>query len=202
MREIISRRRRRQSSCQACDNPRGRDTAAPSETRMFDLFDRWLIRLNRYAVIGILAAMAIMVFANVVLRYVSGNSILWVEEVSRYLMIWLTFLGSGLVMRYGGHIGIDTLQERLPAHAVAIRAFILVGLLAFFGVMVWLGIVYTLRTWSQTTPVMGVPIGAVYLAMPIGFALMIAHLLFMAAPYVRRRAFLADAEFDADAAKM
>jgi TRAP-type C4-dicarboxylate transport system permease small subunit len=49
---------------------------------------------------------------------------------------------------------------------------------------------------------MQIPIGAVYLAMPIGFALMIVHLMLMAASYVRERRFLADAEFDADAVKM
>ena len=73
-------------------------------------FDEALLRVNRWLVIAILAAMASMVFANVALRFLTDRSILWVEEVSRYLMIWLTFVGAGLVLRYGGHIGIDTLQ--------------------------------------------------------------------------------------------
>ena len=164
--------------------------------------DVWLIRVNRAAVIGVLAAMACMVFANVALRYAVGSSILWVEEASRYLMIWLTFLGAGLVLRYGGHIGIETLQERFPRAAPALRAIILVALLAFFATMIWLGVVYSMRTWLQTTPVMQIPVGAVYLAMPVGFALMTVHLLIMAAPWVRTKAHLADAEFDADAVKM
>ena len=165
-------------------------------------FDRALIRVNRWAVIAILAAMAVMVFANVALRFLTDHSILWVEEVSRYLMIWLTFLGAGIVLRYGGHIGIDTLQDRLPQHAVYIRAVIFVLLLGFFGVMVWLGIRYASLTWAQTTPVLEIPVGAVYLAMPIGFALLIAHLLLMAVPYDRSKRVLADEEFDADAVKM
>jgi TRAP-type C4-dicarboxylate transport system permease small subunit len=49
---------------------------------------------------------------------------------------------------------------------------------------------------------MGIPIGVVYLAMPVGFALMIVHLLLMAAPYVRHKRFLSDAEFDADAVQL
>ena len=117
-------------------------------------------------------------------------------------MIWLTFLGAGLVLRYGGHIGIDTLQERVPRLAPTIRAAIFVVMLAFFAVMLWLGVRYAALTWGQTTPVMQIPIGAVYLAMPIGFALLIVHALLMAAPYVRERRFLADAEFDADAVKI
>jgi TRAP-type C4-dicarboxylate transport system permease small subunit len=164
--------------------------------------DRALIRLNRWAVILILAAMAVMVFANVALRFLTDHSILWVEEVSRYLMIWLTFLGSGLVLRYGGHVGIDTLQNALPRHAPAIRVAIFTLLIVFFATMLWLGARYSLVTWGQTTPVMQIPIGVVYLAMPIGFALLIVHLLLMTAPYVRQGRFLADAEFDADAAKL
>ena len=169
---------------------------------MLSTFDRFLIRANRAAVIAILAAMASMVFANVVLRFVSDHSILWVEEVSRYLMIWLTFLGAGLVLRYGGHIGIDTLQDKLPRQAVWIRGAIFLVMLIFFAVMLLLGIRYSILTWKQTTPVLEIPIGAVYLAMPVGFALMIVHLLLMTTAYVRRRQFLADAEFDADAVKL
>ena len=117
-------------------------------------------------------------------------------------MIWLTFLGAGLVLRYGGHIGIDTLQERYPGIASQIRIAIFVVMLAFFAVMLWLGIRYAAFTWGQTTPVLQIPIGAVYLAMPIGFALLIVHALLMAVPYVRSRHVLADAEFDADAVKL
>ncbi len=69
---------------------------------MLERFDRTLIALNRWAVITLLAAMAMMVFANVALRFLTDYSILWVEEASRYVMVWLTFIGAGLVLRYGG----------------------------------------------------------------------------------------------------
>jgi TRAP-type C4-dicarboxylate transport system permease small subunit len=165
-------------------------------------FDRLFLRANRLAVIALIAAMALTVFTNVTLRIASDHSILWIEEASRYAMIWLTFIGAGLVLRYGGHIGIDTLQERWPRHAVAVRALLLGLLLAFFVFMVWIGTRYALLTWQQTTPVMEIPIGAVYLAMPIGFALLIIHLLLMAGPWVRRHELLGDGEFDADAARL
>ena len=169
---------------------------------MLRRFDRVLLSLNRWTLIAILAAMAAMVFVNVVLRFTTDRSILWVEEAARYLMIWLTFLGAGLVLRYGGHLGIDTLQEAFPSHAPAIRAAIFSIMLGFFAFMVWVGLRYAAFAWAQTTPVMQIPIGAVYLAMPIGFVLAIFHLLMMAAPYVHRRALLADGEFDADVAKL
>jgi TRAP-type C4-dicarboxylate transport system permease small subunit len=167
-----------------------------------DILDRVLLRASRWIVIVILAAMALMVFANVVLRFTTDHSILWVEEVSRYLMIWLTFLGSGLVLRYGGHIGIDTLQSAFPDHAHLIRIAIFFLLLGFFGFMVWIGTRYAMLTWAQTTPVLQIPVGFVYSAMPGGFALLILHLLMMARPYMARGQYLVDQDFDPEAAKL
>jgi TRAP-type C4-dicarboxylate transport system permease small subunit len=169
-------------------------------TNFMSAFDSWLIRLNRWAVQWILAAMAVMVFANVALRFLTDNSILWVEELSRYLMIWLTFIGAGLVLRYGGHIGIENLQENLPTHARLIRGIVFVLMLAFFVFMFVVGVRYAAFTWGQTTPVMQIPVGAVYLAMPIGFALLILHALIMARGYIRDKTVLADQDFDAEAA--
>jgi len=56
-----------------------------SET-LLDRFDPILLAVNRWAIVLVLAAMAMMVFANVVLRFGTSHFILWVEEVSRYLI--------------------------------------------------------------------------------------------------------------------
>lgn len=169
---------------------------------MLASIDRRLLAVNRWLLIVLLAAMAVMVFANVALRFLTDSSILWAEEASRYTMVWLTFLGAGPVLRYGGHIGIDTLQQAAPRHAAAIRAVIFALLVVFFGVMIVIGARYAMLTWGQTTPVLEIPVGAVYLAMPAGFALLMLHLLMMARGYVLRRELLGDGEFDADAAKL
>ena len=169
---------------------------------MLQTFDRLLLAVNRWLVIALLAAMATMVFANVLLRFLTDHSILWVEEASRYAMVWLTFIGAGPVLRYGGHIGIDTLQQALPRAAAALRAVVFALLALFSGVMVVVGIRYAMLTWAQTTPVMEIPVGAVYLAMPVGFALLLIHLAVMFRGYVARRELLGDGEFDADAARL
>ena len=169
---------------------------------MLASFDRRLLAVNRVLVIVLLAAMAIMVFANVALRFLTDHSILWAEEASRYAMVWLTFIGAGPVLRYGGHIGIDTLEHLAPRAAPSLRALICLLLGVFFCVMIVVGIRYARLTWAQTTPVLEWPIGAVYLAMPIGSALMLMHLALMARGYVARREILGDGEFDADAAKL
>ena len=169
---------------------------------MLDSLDRALLAVNRWLLIVLLAAMAIMVFANVALRFLTDHSILWVEEASRYTMIWLTFIGAGLVLRYGGHIGIDTLQQAVPRLAPVIRAATFALLALFFCALIAIGTRYALLTWEQTTPVMEVPIGAVYLAMPIGFGLMLMHLALMARGYIARRDLLGDGEFDAESARL
>jgi TRAP-type C4-dicarboxylate transport system permease small subunit len=168
---------------------------------MLATLDRLLLAANRWVVIVLLAAMATMVFANVALRFLTDYSILWVEEASRYTMIWLTFIGAGSVLRYGGHIGIDTLQQAAPRAAPAIRAVILALLAIFFGAMIVVGVRYASLTWAQTTPVLEIPVGAVYLAMPAGFTLMLVHLALMTRGFIARRELLGDGEFDADAAK-
>ena len=112
----------------------------------------------------------------------------------------LTFIGAGLVLRYGGHIGIENLQERFPKHARSLRLVIFGVMMLFFVVMLVVGIRYSRFTWGQSTPVMEIPVGAVYLAMPIGFALLIVHGLIMMRGYINEKAVLADADFDADAA--
>ena len=68
--------------------------------------------------------------------------------------------------------------------------------------MVVVGVRYAMLTWAQTTPVMQIPVGAVYLAMPVGFALLLIHLAIMFRGYVARRELLGDGEFDADAARL
>ena len=169
---------------------------------MLASFDRRLRAVNRMLVIVLLGAMALMVFANVALRFLTDHSILWAEEASRYAMVWLTFIGAGPVLRYGGHIGIDTLEQAAPRFAVAIRGVIFALLTIFCCVMIVVGVRYAVLTWAQTTPVLQLPIGAIYLAMPLGFALMLVHLALMARGYVARRELLGDGEFDADAAKL
>ena len=62
-------------------------------------FERYLVAANRAIVFLMMAVMATLVFVNVVARYVFNFSIIWAEEVSQYLMIWIAYLGAGLALR-------------------------------------------------------------------------------------------------------
>lgn len=61
-----------------------------------------------------MVAMVVMVFGNVVLRYGFNSGIDVSEEMSRFLFIWLTFVGAMVAMREGGHLGVDSLVKVLP----------------------------------------------------------------------------------------
>jgi len=61
-----------------------------------------------------LAIMVVLVFGNVVLRYAFDSGITVSEEVSRWLFVWLTFLGAIVALREHSHLGSDMLVSRLP----------------------------------------------------------------------------------------
>ncbi|MDI9331074.1 MAG: TRAP transporter small permease [Alphaproteobacteria bacterium] len=61
-----------------------------------------------------LAVMVVLVFGNVVLRYGFNSGITTSEELSRWLFVWLTFLGAIVAMKDGAHLGTDALLSRLP----------------------------------------------------------------------------------------
>ena len=64
------------------------------------MFTRLLVRSLEWILIGILGFMVILVFGNVVLRYGFNSGIMFSEEVSRFLFVWMVFLGSVLMLRY------------------------------------------------------------------------------------------------------
>ena len=148
-------------------------------------FEHWFVELNKWTLILLLGGMSVIVFANVVLRYVTNFSIVWAEEVARYMMIWMTFLGAGLTMRYGGHVAIGNVMEMLPRKGQQIlRVFIALSLLCFFAAMAWIAYGYTMRMQFQLTPATRLPFSYVYGAIPAGFMLLIIHFLFVVRGYV------------------
>ena len=72
-------------------------------------------KVIEFLLVACLGLMVAMVFGNVVLRYVFNSGITVSEEVSRFLFIWLTFLGAITGVREGTHLGVDTLVKSLPA---------------------------------------------------------------------------------------
>ena len=64
-----------------------------------------------------LALMVVMVFGNVVMRYGFNSGLTLSEELSRWLFVWMTFLGAVVALNERGHLGTDALIARLPVAA-------------------------------------------------------------------------------------
>jgi TRAP-type transport system small permease protein len=79
-------------------------------TRVVDLYFNAL----KFLVALFLAVMVVLVFGNVFLRYAFNTGITVSEELSRWLFVWMTFLGALVALRDHAHLGVDTLVKRLP----------------------------------------------------------------------------------------
>ena len=78
------------------------------------MFSKLLVKLLEWLLIGVFGLMVVLVFGNVVLRYGFNYGIIFSEEVSRFLFVWMVFLGSVLMLRDNGHLGVHTVTKLLP----------------------------------------------------------------------------------------
>ena len=151
-------------------------------------FERAFVGANRWAVIAMMAAMVALVFANVLTRYVLNYSIIWAEELSQYLMVWIAYIGAGLALREGRHVSVDIGQDALPpAGRTALRFVVAVLVLAFMATLTVLGVQFSQFAWDLETPVMQARLGLIYAAVPVGAALFCVHFLFFFRDYVLKR---------------
>ena len=134
------------------------------------------------AVMGILVLdVTWQVFTRFVLRDPSS----WTEELATFLLIWVGLLGASVALNRGAHLGIDFLVLKLsPQRRLYTELFVYACIAAFsLAVLVVGGAVLVARTLSlqQTSPALGLPMGYVYLALPIsGFFLTLYSIEFLA----------------------
>jgi TRAP-type transport system small permease protein len=162
------------------------------------VIDGYVVLAVRWILVVLLTVMAVVIFANVALRYLSDASIVWAEEVARYAMVWLTFLGMGAVFRIGGHIAIENLQDVVSVRvAKLLRAAILATIILLGIGMVQMGLVYMGRSQFQMTASTQIPFSYVYAAVPVGGALLVWAAIATGLNYVTYRKFEVDSTSDA-----
>jgi len=164
------------------------NTPAPPNEQAWGAVETILVRVNQWLVVALMGSMAALVFVNVVSRYLFGYSLIWVEEFTQYEMVFVTYLGAGLALREGRHVAVDTIQDLLPARLRTwLRSLIALAMAIFLAVLCVLGVQMTVFTWDQETPVMTIPAGLPYLAVPIGAAACLLHLVMFWRAFVERR---------------
>ena len=122
-------------------------------------------RLFSFLMVVALGLMVLMVFGNVVLRYGFNSGITVSEEISRWLFIWMTFLGAVVALKEHGHLGVDMVVQKLPP--IGKKICLAVGH-AVMLYIVWLllqgSIAQARINWDVTAPVTGASMAIVYAA--------------------------------------
>ena len=132
----------------------------------------------------ILAIMAAAVFLQVVLRYIGSTGIGGLDEVPRYLFVWLVMLGAAAAMHRGEHTLLSYFRDRFGRRPRGL-AIIVVNLagITLFVYFIKLSFILVPNAHLQTSPSLGLPLSYVYAAVPVGAVLIIlpmARVLFLA----------------------
>ncbi len=122
-------------------------------------------RLLHAAIAVCLTCMATFVFANVILRYFFNLGLTWAEEASRYLFIWLIFLGAIVAYQENVHLGVDTLVNRLSVKSKRILFIVNnIILVITMGLCVHGTWKMTVLTADQVSSSMQIPMSLVYVS--------------------------------------
>ncbi|MBE0585552.1 MAG: TRAP transporter small permease [Desulfofustis sp.] len=135
----------------------------------------WFSRIIGGFIGILLGLMVIIVFSNVIARYFLNSSLAWSEELSRFMLIWLAFLGSILAYIKNEHLGLDLLIFLPVRPALIIRIIANLLALAALGVLLWGGWSITAHTMQSgwTSPALAIPYGIVYLVVPFSAVMLL-----------------------------
>ena len=130
------------------------------------------IRKGEIFVSGVVFMSALVVLTiNIILRFCFKSAISWAEEFMRYTIIWVTFIGSALCAESNMHVGIDVFVQMTPPLVKKILICFAMACATFFcGYMVEFSFRNTIMLFQtmQRSPIMQVPMGVVYICMPVG----------------------------------
>ena len=141
------------------------------------IFNKLQWMLNAFTAL-LLGSMCVIIFIQVIMRYVMGSSLAWSEELTRYMFVWIIFLGIHLGIRDGSQIKIDVLEGMFTGKTVkAIR--LMQHLLSLVAVVACLVASYYLIKvgFRASSPTLRIPMWYAYLAFPIGFSINIIEIL-------------------------
>ncbi len=147
--------------------------AAPAPLRRLD---DALAVVEDVAIAAATAVLAVVLFANVLLRYVFRSPFAWLEEVVVMVFMWMVFVGVSACFRSHQHLRIDVLVRYLPP-AMAWLAGLAAVLVtyALLVILVKLGYDYAQFVARNRTPVLAISAAWLYVGMPLGMAFSVVH---------------------------
>ena len=143
--------------------------------RSLDAVNRRILTICKWSCIVLLAAMLLIEMLAVFSRYVLNNALPWPEEIAKWLMIWLTFLGSPIALRLGAHAAIEVISSALRGRAHQLLLVIVNVLIIFFLlVLVKEGLQISWMARIQVGSATKISYLYTYIAIPIGSLFMLS----------------------------
>lgn len=143
---------------------------------MLSRVSHWLNRISEVVCCGVLLAMTVTVILQVACRYLLGAALTWSEEFARYGLVWITFLGAGIALKRRAHMGVQAIVEIFsPGARKTVQFFTIFAVMVFLVIATLKGTELALFNMKQYSPAMGLPMGFVYLAIPLGCLVMVIH---------------------------
>lgn len=129
---------------------------------------RFIDNVLKAITVVLMAALCLVVIWQVITRFLLNNPSVWSEEISRYLLIWITFLGGSMGLTTGAHMGLVVVIEKIKSEKIRlvlhIFAYIVCALIGY--IFIRYGYIYTLSGMKRTMLCCSVPVGYVYMVMP------------------------------------
>ena len=137
-----------------------------------------LDKICSFLIVVMLGLMVIITGAQIVCR-TWFTALSWSDEVTRYLLIWSTFLGATVVYRHNGHISVTLLQDAVkPKTAKALRVAVHAICFVLFAVLLYYSTIYCGKL-KKTATAMPIKMKYIYTCIPISMAIMMIHALLM-----------------------
>jgi len=139
-------------------------------------FLRGLATVEKIASCVLLVALLISVMLQVISRYVFQSPLPWTDEVSRFLLVWLTFVAAAWVMSERMHVTVDVAVAKLGIRTIAFidsiaTAIVVVG----SGIITVAGLALVRQSAGVLAPATHLPMPVLYLAGVVGFGLVALH---------------------------
>ncbi len=129
--------------------------------------------LEDYAVLFFFWILAVVVFIQFTSRYIFNNSIIWTEEIARYLLIYVTFIGSATAIRNRSHIRVEFLHHYLPEKvSQVVKIFNALIVIVFCACCSWLAFKVAYITKGQQMTSVNFSKAYLYGMVVVGFVLM------------------------------
>jgi TRAP-type C4-dicarboxylate transport system permease small subunit len=154
---------------------------------MDSTFIRGLTQLVEWMLTVLSILIFVVVFLQVLFRYLLRQPLFWSEELPRYLLIWMCFLAAAVAQKHDAHINITLCLASLSTRARQVLKILTDAIiLAFLWILIYSGGLVTSITAHHRSTALQLPMGLVYAALPVGAILMSLYLVLQIADGVRR----------------